>query len=83
MIVVDVPTLRKSLVESGVPEKKAKAIAMGINRAISESNTVSKSFLAGKIKKIEDKWSQKLYAVIFSSLLLNFLMMYVVLKGEF
>ncbi|PMN76177.1 hypothetical protein, partial [Vibrio sp. 10N.261.45.A6] len=65
MIIVDVPTLTKSLVESGVPEKKATAIAMGINQAISESDPVSKSFLVTKIKKIEDKWSHKLYAVVF------------------
>ncbi|MDE1312722.1 hypothetical protein G6Z90_15900 [Vibrio aestuarianus subsp. cardii] len=83
MIVVDVPTLRKSLTDSGVPEKKAIAIAMGINQAISGSNFVSKSLLVEKIKKVEDKWSQKLYAVIFFSVCLNFLMMYVVLKGEF
>lgn len=83
MIVVDVPTLSKRLVESGVPEKKATAIAMGINQAISDCNVVSKSFLVAKIKKIEKKWSQKLFAVIFFSVLLNALMMYVVLKGEF
>ncbi|NGZ19366.1 hypothetical protein G6Z94_19055 [Vibrio aestuarianus] len=83
MIVVDVPTLTKSLVDSGVPEKKAAAIAMGINQAIRDSNIVSKNALAVRLKDINDKFSQKLYAVTFFSLCMNALMLYVVVKGEY
>jgi hypothetical protein len=83
MIVVDVPTLTKSLVESGVPEKKAAAVAKGINQAISDSNIVSKHALAVRLKDINDKFSRKLYSVIFFSLFMNALMLYVVVKGEY
>lgn len=83
MIVVDVPTLTKSLVGSGVPEKKAAAVAMGINQAMRDSNIVSKHALAVRLKDINDKFSRKFYAFIFFSLCMNALMLYVVVTREF
>ena len=83
MIVVDVPTLTKSLIKSGVPEKKAVAVAMAINQAMSDSNIVSNHALKVRVKDVSNKFTRKLYAVVFFSLCMNALMLYVVVKGEY
>jgi hypothetical protein len=49
MIKIDIPKLTKELQKSGIPKEKAIAIAVGINKSINETNSVSLKILNTKL----------------------------------